>query len=502
MDGMAILDEDGVYLTVNQAHADVYGYDDPGEFVGETWHVCYDDDEVRRVEQEVMAELEAEGYWRGELTGKRRDGSTFPQELTLSARPSGGLVCVVRDVSERHERERGIRVLHEATRKMMQETDRTTISQIAVDTAQEALDLPISSIWLRPEDGAERLEPVSSTSRADELFDEMPVFEPGDSLSWRVYEEGEHRVFDDVRTAHERANPETKIRSELIVPIGEYGVLNSGTTTVGDFDETDVVLAQLLAANVHSALERAEREAALQRQTDQMEFFNSILRHDVLNGMTVIRGRAEFLSEDLQGDQRRDAETIVEWSDDIVTVVQRVRRVIESLTGTGDPDLGPIDLSSVLRAEIDRVRSTYPEVTVEIDVPEDVTVEANELLGEVLGNVITNAIDHNDTDGLCVSVAVDDRESADAVTVRIADNGRGVPDDLKGQVFRRDETGHVKSTGSGFGLFFVDTMVTEYGGDVRIENNDAAGRCSSSNSPGPESVRRWRPVTRPTAGSP
>ncbi|MFC6734372.1 sensor histidine kinase KdpD [Haladaptatus sp. DYSN1] len=104
-------------------------------------------------------------------------------------------------------------------------------------------------------------------------------------------------------------------------------------------------------------------------------------------------------------------------------------------------------------------------------------VKANDLLGEVLGNVITNAVDHNDTDGLRVSLAVDEeRDDTDEfVTVRIADNGCGVPDESKEAIFRRDETGHAKSTGSGFGLFFVDSMVAEYGGDIWVEDNDPHG---------------------------
>ena len=750
MDGIAILNETGEYESVNQAHAEVYGYNDPEAFIGDTWHRCYTEEEAARVEKEVLPELQENGHWRGELVGQRRDGSTFPQAVTLSVRPDGGIVCVVRDiteqkqqedrletlhsvtreffaaenpdeitaemvsvademlgypltavwryddgadrlvpwqaskparkfaaqagfdelptlesgsaemkifhgdeavlvndyqtlehrqvsdiplgpvlfvplgdhglvslgapdpevidmsdrflaeilvsnataaidrvereqelanreqrlrtivenmpvvlfainqdrkltlqvgkgleevgveqnqmvgatvdemfgdspaildaidqgldgdsvdvtvdlwgrtyqvwyqpieeagdvttvigvamdVTEQQKRERGIQALHDATREMMQETDPETICQIAVDTAQNALELPTSAIWLRPDDNP-RLEPFVWSTQAGEHFDELPVFEPRTSISWRVYEEGNPRVYDDVRDADDRHNPQTEMRSELIVPMGEYGVLSSGSTDPGLFEETDVVLAQLLAANTRAALERAEREDDLQRQTDQMEFFNSILRHDVLNGMTVIKGRAEFLTDELEGEQLRDAETIIDWSNDIVTIIQRVRTVLETLAGAGDPQLEPTDLSAALRSEVDRVRATYPEVTFETDIPDHVTVQANELLGEVLGNVITNAVDHNETDGLRISVTVDGHdETDDNVTVRIADNGRGIPDDIKEAIFRREETGHAKSTGSGFGLFFVDSMVTEYGGDVTVEDNEPRG---------------------------
>jgi len=384
-------------------------------------------------------------------------------------------IGVAMDITDRHKRERGIRALYDATREMMQEPDHERISQIAVDAAQNELNLPLSAIWLQRDDQS-RLEPVVRSTQVDNHFDELPVFEPNNSIAWQVFEEAESRVYDDIRDTEARLNPKTEIRSELIVPIGEYGILISGATDTGRFEETDLQLARLLAANTRVALERAEREAALQHQTDQMEFFNSILRHDVLNGMTVIRGRAEFLTEELEGEPLQDAETIVDWSNDIVRIIQRVRTVLETLTGGGDPQLEPIKLSEVLRSEVERVRSTYPEVTFETDIPEGVTVRANELLGEVLGNVITNAVDHNDTEGLCLSVAVEEAANTDdSVLVQIADNGRGVPDDVKEAIFRREQTGHAKSTGSGFGLFFVDSMVTEYGGEVWVEDNDPHG---------------------------
>jgi len=106
IDGMAILDEDGVYEFVNRAHADVYGYDDPEAFVGETWELCYADEEVDFLQREALPALAEDGNWRGEAVGLRADGSTFPQELSLTLLDDGRMVCVVRDITERKERER------------------------------------------------------------------------------------------------------------------------------------------------------------------------------------------------------------------------------------------------------------------------------------------------------------------------------------------------------------------------------------------------------------
>ncbi|PSP42131.1 hypothetical protein BRC68_12535, partial [Halobacteriales archaeon QH_6_64_20] len=105
-DGIAILDANGEYTYVNQAHADVYGYDDPETFLGEGWQMCYAAEDVAAFEAEVMPVLDRDGRWRGEATGERRDGTRFPQELTLTALSDDRLVCVVRDITERKERRR------------------------------------------------------------------------------------------------------------------------------------------------------------------------------------------------------------------------------------------------------------------------------------------------------------------------------------------------------------------------------------------------------------
>lgn len=372
-------------------------------------------------------------------------------------------------------RQEMIESLHTATRDMVAMKDTEQVCKTAVDAAEELLDFSITGIWLSDDTGR-RLEPVATSEEGERVIGELPVYSAAkESLSWQAFESGETRVYDDLQTEAGLANTETPIQSEIIVPLGDAGIMNIGSLTAHSFDETDVHTAELLGANTATALERVERERELEIQMDRMEFFNSILRHDVLNGMTVIRGRAELLVDELDGAQLRDAETILDWSDDTIEIVQRVRKILDTLTGEADIPVESVGLSTTLREELERVRDTYPDVTFETMIPDSITVQANELLGDVLGNVITNAMCHNETDGLCVSLTATEQEVDDTATVRIADNGRGIPDESKESIFRRDATGHAKSSGTGFGLFFVDTMINQYGGDIWVEDNEAGG---------------------------
>ncbi|WP_136716515.1 PAS domain S-box protein [Halorientalis salina] len=103
MDGIAILD-DGEYVYMNQAHADVFDYD-PEELLGSEWRAVYGDTEIQRLEREVFPELEAAGEWRGETRGQKRDGSPVHQEITLSLVEDGKLICTNRDITERKRQE-------------------------------------------------------------------------------------------------------------------------------------------------------------------------------------------------------------------------------------------------------------------------------------------------------------------------------------------------------------------------------------------------------------
>jgi PAS domain S-box-containing protein len=101
VDGIAVCDAGGRYTYVNPAHAAIYGFERPEDMVGLSWRDLYEPDEGRRIAREAVARVAESGALRFEATGRRRGGDGFSQEVTLTGLPDGGLVCVVRDVSER-----------------------------------------------------------------------------------------------------------------------------------------------------------------------------------------------------------------------------------------------------------------------------------------------------------------------------------------------------------------------------------------------------------------
>jgi PAS domain S-box-containing protein len=103
--GISILDEDGTYSYVNEAYAELYDRT-AAELRGEGWEQLYPADQVEQFRTEILPSLEAEGSWSGRSTGRRADGTTFTEQLSLTQLETGGHVCVAQDLSERVERER------------------------------------------------------------------------------------------------------------------------------------------------------------------------------------------------------------------------------------------------------------------------------------------------------------------------------------------------------------------------------------------------------------
>ena len=76
------------------------------DFIQQPWQMLYTEDEAAHIERHYFPILLEQGRWRGEVNGKRKDGTLFPVELALTALHDEdgiyqGLVCNCRDITER-----------------------------------------------------------------------------------------------------------------------------------------------------------------------------------------------------------------------------------------------------------------------------------------------------------------------------------------------------------------------------------------------------------------
>lgn len=98
-EGVAILNSDGEYLYMNDAHARMYGYQ-PAELIGRSWRTLYGHDAQLEFERSAFPELARSGRWSSGARGLHRDGSVVIVLVSL-AQTGDFLVCCCQDVAER-----------------------------------------------------------------------------------------------------------------------------------------------------------------------------------------------------------------------------------------------------------------------------------------------------------------------------------------------------------------------------------------------------------------
>lgn len=208
------------------------------------------------------------------------------------------------------------------------------------------------------------------------------------------------------------------------------------------------------------------------QQSQQIQVQNRILRHNLRNALAVVVGRAETALSRVEADEARDdLETILDVARDLETVSEKAAH-IEPSADVSDTDLGPVDLAAILRREQNAFRSSYPDVSLTVDVPDDLSVLAHDLLSTAVHEVVENAVEHNEPDGLEVSLSARP-DGSDKVELRIADMGSGIPESELEVIEAGTET--PLAHGSGLGLWLVNWIVTSSGGEVSCENNDPRG---------------------------
>ncbi|MEY7849208.1 ATP-binding protein [Natrarchaeobius sp. A-rgal3] len=218
--------------------------------------------------------------------------------------------------------------------------------------------------------------------------------------------------------------------------------------------------------------ERKRYEGELERQRDNLELLNEVLRHDIRNDLAVIDGSAETLREQIDEEANPELATIQEKAEHAIDLTTTARDLANVMLQPEAEDRR-VPLARTVVQQVRETRSGHPDadVTIEGELPA-VQLSADEMLEAVFRNLLQNAVQHNDKATPEVSVSAERLD--DRVAVRIADNGPGIPDSRKSTIFGRGEKG-LASAGSGIGLYLVQTLVDRYDGTVWVEDREPDG---------------------------
>lgn len=220
------------------------------------------------------------------------------------------------------------------------------------------------------------------------------------------------------------------------------------------------------------------------RYERRLEVANRILRHNFRNAMNVIQGNAEMLSRDLEEPHATRAKAIERRANEVIDLTEGIQEIATTLDF--DEPTVVVDLTESVTAATDRIRVEFPGVTVAVDATHPVLVEgvAKNLVDSAVDHVVENAAEYNDDPAPAVRVTV--VESADTVSIRVADNGPGIPEAERAVVEDGEETPLVH--GSGIGLWLVSWVLSASGGSLTFEENQPRGSVVTLSFPAAESL--------------
>jgi two-component system, OmpR family, sensor kinase len=222
---------------------------------------------------------------------------------------------------------------------------------------------------------------------------------------------------------------------------------------------------------------RSEREAAMKKQRE----FVADASHELRTPLTSVLANLELLEASLRAPRDGEERAMV---DSALRSSRRMSRLVSDLLLLAKADAGRVgqhrrcDLAEVAGNAAVEVAPTLVEheLTVENEVPLAVDGNPDELHRLVL-NLLDNAARHTPA-GSHIELRL--RASGGEAVVEVADDGPGVPAQLRGQIFNRFVRGDgpadtAVGAGSGLGLAIVAAVAASHGGTVEVAESDSGG---------------------------
>jgi signal transduction histidine kinase len=240
---------------------------------------------------------------------------------------------------------------------------------------------------------------------------------------------------------------------------------------VGELAETlERMLRSLDAA-------RAEREQAMQQQRE----FVADASHELRTPLTSVLANLELLQASLGGPGQAEDREVV---DSALRSSRRMSRLVSDLLLLARADAGRLaahkrcDLAEIAG---DAAVEAAPlmggrEFVIDNDRPLRVEGSADELHRMIL-NLLDNAARHT-PDGATIELRLS--QQGDDAVVEVADDGPGIPQSMRTQIFDRFVRGEgpadtARGAGTGLGLAIVSAVAASHGGSVEATESASGG---------------------------
>jgi PAS domain S-box-containing protein len=278
------------------------------------------------------------------------------------------------------------------------------------------------------------------------------VGEPFSDASWWSHSED---VRDDLKGALDRAAGGEFVRYETEVR-GAEG-LSQIDFSVKPVNNEDGDVSMLVVEGRDISSQR--------RQRQNLKVMQRVMRHNMRNDLTKIRGWANLMCEEPDPQKRAERletiEQILERWEAMTEKISEIRQTLQSQQS----QLDERDTKSLIEEAVAPIREEYADTTVVTDVSDAGSTEVPAALTKPVGELVENAAKVRNDATIEVGIA---RLEDGWTEISVRDDGPGLPDAEAETLETGEET--PLNHGEGLGLWMVRTVITQAGGDVSVES--------------------------------
>lgn len=204
------------------------------------------------------------------------------------------------------------------------------------------------------------------------------------------------------------------------------------------------------------------------RTERQLQVLTRVLRHNLRNETTVIRGNVERLAEQLDESEHDGIVTATrEAADRLRKLSEEAGQIQRVLDGSGGDD---IDVVPIIEETLAKFCRRHPDAVIEADLPSSSTVVASFELRAAIEALVENAIEHNPADRPRVRVGAESVLEGEWVDLTVDDDGPEIPE-MERAVVAGDAEITPRQHGSGLGLWLVKWTAERFGGELAFEES-------------------------------